>query len=144
MIKQTLCLELTYTAQKMKFSFTEFFSKIDEIRSFVRIWSHLLKKSLMENFIFWAVLVKTLGVDISWFMTLTHYVPVSSDINEVIRAVLNFLFFFTKGFCSHKKYKKHKNANKGISDFFHLRCFLCAQKHCLFCFCLLICVFLLN
>ena len=48
----------------------------------------------MENFIFCGVLVKTLGVDISWFVTLTHYVPVSSDINEVIRAVLNFFFFF--------------------------------------------------
>ena len=41
-----------YTAQKMKFSIEEFFSKCDQIRSFLRIWSHLLKKSLMENFIF--------------------------------------------------------------------------------------------
>ena len=47
----------------------------------------------------------------------------SSNINEVIRAVLNFFFFFTKRFCEHKK---HKNANKRISDFFPLRCFLCA------------------
>ena len=31
----------------------------------------------------------------------------SSDINEVIRAVLNF--FFRKIFCMHKKHKKHKN-----------------------------------
>ena len=30
----------------------DFFSKCDQIRSFLRIWSHLLKKSLMENFIF--------------------------------------------------------------------------------------------
>ena len=34
----------------MKFSTKDFFSK-----SFLRIWSHLLKKSLMENFIFCAV-----------------------------------------------------------------------------------------
>ena len=33
--------------------------KCDQIRSFLRIWSHLLKKSLMENFIFCAVVVKT-------------------------------------------------------------------------------------
>ena len=33
-----------------------FLSKCDQIRSFLWIWSHLLKKSLMENFIFWAVL----------------------------------------------------------------------------------------
>ena len=43
------------TAQKMKFSIEDFFSKCDQIRSFQRIWSHLLKKSLMENFIFHAV-----------------------------------------------------------------------------------------
>ena len=36
----------------MKFSINDFFSKYDQIRSFLRIWSHLLKKSLMENFIF--------------------------------------------------------------------------------------------
>ena len=43
------------TAQKMKFSIKDFFSKCDQIRSFLRIWSHLLKKSLMENFTFCAV-----------------------------------------------------------------------------------------
>ena len=43
------------TAQKMKFSIKDFFSKCDQIRSKLRIWSHLLKKSLMENFIFCAV-----------------------------------------------------------------------------------------
>ena len=45
------------TAQKMKFSITDFFSKCDKIRSFLRIWSHSRKKSLMENFIFCAVLL---------------------------------------------------------------------------------------
>ena len=45
-----------YTAQKMKFSIKDFFSKCDQIRSFLQIWSHLLKKSLMENFILCAVL----------------------------------------------------------------------------------------
>ena len=44
-----------YTAQKTKFSIKDFFSKCDQMRSFLRIWSHLLKKSLMENFIFCAV-----------------------------------------------------------------------------------------
>ena len=37
-------------AQKMKFSI-----KRDHIRSFLQIWSHLMKKSLTENFIFCAV-----------------------------------------------------------------------------------------
>ena len=40
-----------YTAQKLKFSIKDLFSKWDQICSFLRIWSHLLKKSLMENFI---------------------------------------------------------------------------------------------
>ena len=39
----------------MKFSIKDFFSKCDQIRSFLRIWSHLPKKSLMENSIFCAV-----------------------------------------------------------------------------------------
>ena len=79
---------------------------------------------------------------------------ISSNINEVIRAVLNSLFFFyrktlhapkvpkaskaskaqkstkstkrTKKHQKHKKHKKHINANKQISDFFPLRYFLCA------------------
>ena len=47
---------LNYTAQKMKFSIEDYFSKCDKIHSYLRIWSYLLKKSLMENFIFCAVL----------------------------------------------------------------------------------------
>ena len=37
----------------MKFSIMDFFGKCDQIQSFL---SHLLKKSLMENFIFYAVI----------------------------------------------------------------------------------------
>ena len=48
---------MSFTAQKMKFSIKDFFSKCDQIRSFLRIWSHLLKKSFMENFTFNAVFV---------------------------------------------------------------------------------------
>ena len=48
-----------YTAHKMKFSIKDFFSKYDQIRSFMLIWSHLLKKSLLlENFIFCVVLLQ--------------------------------------------------------------------------------------
>ena len=46
------------TTQKMKFSMKVFFfSKYDQIR---RIWSHLLKKSLMENLIFCAMNTTTI------------------------------------------------------------------------------------
>ena len=43
------------TAQKMKLFIEDFFIKCDQIRRFLRIWSHLPKKSLMENFSFRAV-----------------------------------------------------------------------------------------
>ena len=46
------------TAQKMKFSFKDFFSKCDQIRRFLRIWTNLLKKYLMENLIFCAVYIE--------------------------------------------------------------------------------------
>ena len=36
----------------MKFFIKDFFSKCDQIRSFLQIWLHLLKKSLIENFTF--------------------------------------------------------------------------------------------
>ena len=39
----------------MKYSIKGLFIKCDQIHSFLRIWSHLLKKSLIENFIFCAV-----------------------------------------------------------------------------------------
>ena len=40
-----------HTPQNMKFSIKGFFNKYDQIRSFLRICSHLLKKILMENFL---------------------------------------------------------------------------------------------
>ena len=48
---------IVYTAQKMKFSIKDFFSKCDQIREKLQTWSHLLKKSLMENLFFCVVLV---------------------------------------------------------------------------------------
>ena len=51
-----LLVLLNNTAQNMKFSIKDFFSKCDQNRRKLRIWSHLLKKSVMENFIFCAVI----------------------------------------------------------------------------------------
>ena len=45
------------TAQKVEFFIRHFFSKCNQIRSFLRVCSHLPKKSLMENFIFCAVTI---------------------------------------------------------------------------------------
>ena len=55
------------TSQKMKFFNKDFFSKCDQIRSFLQIWSHLLKKSLTENFIFCAVNL--------WYFVLRYELP---------------------------------------------------------------------
>ena len=52
MIMKWFDLWLHCTAQKIKFATKDFFSKCDQIRKKLRIWSHLLKKFLMENFIF--------------------------------------------------------------------------------------------
>ena len=41
-----------FTAKIINFSIKDFFSKWDQTRRKLQIWSHLPKKSLMENFIF--------------------------------------------------------------------------------------------
>ena len=51
---KTLYYEII-SAQKMKFSIKAFFSKCDQICRKLRIWSHSLEKSSMENFIFCVV-----------------------------------------------------------------------------------------
>ena len=53
----TLCHSIPIqidTAQQMKFFIKDFFSKCDQIRRKLQIWSNLLKKSIMENFFFCA------------------------------------------------------------------------------------------
>ena len=56
---------LPYTEQKMKFSIKDYFTKCDQICSFLRIWSQLLKKSFIENFIFCAVLVVYVALNVA-------------------------------------------------------------------------------
>ena len=41
----------------MEFSIKDFLIKCDQIRSFARIWSHLLKKCLIKTSFFFAVFV---------------------------------------------------------------------------------------
>ena len=75
--------------KKMKFSIIDFFSKCDQIRSFcsfLRIWSHLPKKSLMEIFTF-AQCQREL---FHWFYAtfgVTYYFAVSSPLwpEQVLR-----------------------------------------------------------
>ena len=59
------------TAQKLKCSIKDFFSKCDQIRRKLRIWSYLLKEFLMENFIFCAVNIGAL-----MFRKVTDYIVI--------------------------------------------------------------------
>ena len=53
---RTSLVQSLATTQNMKFSIKDLFSKYEQIHRKLWIWSHLLKKSLIENFIFCAVL----------------------------------------------------------------------------------------
>ena len=86
----TLC-----TAQKLSFSIKDFFSKSDQILRKLRIWSHLLKKSLMEKFIFCALVVIRLVLTATAEITVNTIflsagfflykgVPIKNKMNEVI------------------------------------------------------------
>ena len=76
-----------FTTQKMKLFLRDFFSKCDQICSFRRIWSHLRKKSLMENFIFCVVLVTAL-------LLVLYLVKQKKDITSNGRLLCNFFRLF--------------------------------------------------
>ena len=89
---------INYTAQKMKFTIKDFFSKCDQICSFLRIWSHLLKESLMENFVFSAVLQWVLikwrgrGVQVNYpnFMNPGGAFRLPFNDNQIIQEIVLF------------------------------------------------------
>ena len=51
-VSMVLCRDYIPTAQEIKFFIKDLFSKCEQISSFLRIWSHLLKKILMEKLFF--------------------------------------------------------------------------------------------
>ena len=61
-----------YAVQKIKFSIKDFFSKCDQIRRKLRIWSYLLKKSLMQSLIFCVVSCKIIVLKIFSKLTGKH------------------------------------------------------------------------
>ena len=78
-----------YTAQKMTFSIKDFFSKCAQIGRKLWIWSHVLKKSLMKNFIFCAVLVIQTRFHFSKIATLLLKKPLKTDLgSEIDKLVL--------------------------------------------------------
>ena len=88
----------------MKFSNKGFFNKCDQIGSFLRIWSNLLQKFLMQNFIFCAV-------ELHYFtmITLRRY-----DTKKLVDEIsLNFPELFIIG-----QYVKIRFKNKGSPCYF--------------------------
>ena len=73
----------------MKFSIKDFSSKGDQIRRKLRIWSHLLKESLMENFLFLVVNQSLL--------TATFQVDTLVNFQEQLYAIFVELFKFCYG-----------------------------------------------
>ena len=105
----------TSTAQKMKFSVKDFFSKCDQIRSFLWIWSHLRKKSLIENFIFCAVSclagMSTVVPLEKLTIILTLLAPCISE--SCIKIKINSIFHFqTSLWCLKRFYEGFKGLHK--------------------------------
>ena len=67
--------------QKNKFSVKDFFNKCDQILSFMQIWSHLLKMSWMENFIFCAVHMLILDLYLKKILGNFAYIPNACSLN---------------------------------------------------------------
>ena len=57
----------------------DFFSKCDKIRKKLQIWSHLLKKSLIKNFTFFAVHVQVIS---SFHATGVFLYPLKTSENQ--------------------------------------------------------------
>ena len=86
------------TAQKMKFSIKDFFSKCDQIRSFLRIWSHLLKKSLKENFIFCAVQVYHFSISL-FGLSNTKLFNYNSHSTQIFKTCSGTLWYMLEVVC---------------------------------------------
>ena len=77
----------------MTFSIKDFFSKSDQIRSFLRNWSHLLRKSLTGDFIFCAVkLVITIFNESFHRPSIWHILTIGMKLLFHL-AVLHFYFY---------------------------------------------------
>ena len=75
----------------MKFSIKDFFNKCHQIGSFLRIWSHLLKKPLIDNFIFCVAFVTT---TISFIQGWTVISLFPNPIFLFNRAFFYFFYFY--------------------------------------------------
>ena len=83
----------------MKFSIKNFSSKCEQIRRKLQIWSHLLKKSLMENFTFCAVFESEMMQNTSQLLTchyrdsIATYLPYKSKKTNIVLIKSNQILF---------------------------------------------------
>ena len=73
-LRAPLLIFNSFAAQKMKSSIKVFFSKCDQIRRKLRIWSHLLKKSLILNPHFLCSVFNTSTAQLYLQFALYHFV----------------------------------------------------------------------
>ena len=91
-----LVKSVRHTAQKMKFSIKDFFSKCEQIRRKLRIWSRLLKKSLIENFIFCVVSANMKKEQ----LLKTHFLPIKCQCSPHIETSQLICCANGKGICA--------------------------------------------
>ena len=100
--------------KKMKFSITDFFSKYDKIHSFLRIWSYLLKKSLMESLIFCSVFLCLIAFIFAILGDMC--VTIFCFPGYAISFEINLIFLIKPFFCTTKKSRqKFKYLENGRS-----------------------------
>ena len=82
------------SAQKMKFYIKDFSSKCDQIHRFLRIWSHLLEKSVKESFIF--CVMSVLKSCLYNKIIKTHCLQNDQISCDLIKWLWEFLFLITQ------------------------------------------------
>ena len=97
-----------HCTKKMKFSIKDFLRKCDQIRRKLQLWSHLLKKSLMKNFIFCAVCfdVPEKYSIFTLFNLYFHLVTIHRTNKDEIKKLF---FFSTNIIVQHSKLKSHSH-----------------------------------
>ena len=105
--KWLLIGDLRKTSGLMKFSMKHFFSKCDQIRSKLRIWSHLPKKCLMENFIFYAVFATTMSMRFFVFMGRHLYkLYIFRGCSNLLHTMICFYFAVVIAWCRVQYWKR--------------------------------------
>ena len=96
-VQMQLCRDFnsSFVSQPKKLSFPLriFFSKCDQIRRKLWIWSHMLKKSLMENFIFLCSVCQTVAFiksEIIFSFQLNE--PLIADVAEIIKLAIACIY----------------------------------------------------